>query len=37
MYENESSNSRCQGVSAENAKPGELVRAAYNLINSPAI
>ena len=37
MYEKESSSSRCQGVSGEKAKPGELVRAAYKRINSPAI
>ncbi|CAB4335271.1 unannotated protein [freshwater metagenome] len=37
MYEKASSNSRCQGVSGEKAKPGELVRAAYKRINSPAI
>ena len=36
-YENASSNSRCHGVSGENAKPGALVRAAYKRINSPAI
>ena len=32
-----SSNSFCQGVSGENAKPGELILAAYSLINSAAI
>ena len=37
MYEKESSNSRCQGVSGEKAKPGELVRAAYRRMSSPAI
>ena len=32
-----SSNSLCHGVSGENAKPGALIRAAYNRINSAAI
>ena len=37
MYAKESSNSRCHGVSAEKAKPGDEVRAAYKRMSSPAI
>ena len=37
IYANESSSSRCHGVSGEKAKPGEEVRAAYKRISSPAI